>query len=142
MTILDQISLIAQGVDPSTGELFDISILNSDPEIRKAIRILNSVSSRKPEPQNSSPTYNSNSIPFRNSEIEISEIAERLRALRRDISAAAALPSYCIFTDKTLDQLAALHITSKPQLLSIHGIGRRRYEDYGDAIFSVLQPFI
>lgn len=134
MTILDQISLIAQGVDPSTGELFDISILNSDPEIRKAIRVLNSASRRKPEPQNS--------IPIRNSEIEISEISELLRALRRDLAAAAALPPYCIFTDKTLDQLAALHITSKPQLLSVYGIGQRRYEDYGDAIFSILQPFI
>jgi superfamily II DNA helicase RecQ len=133
MTILDQISLIAQGVDPSTGELFDISILNSDPEIRKAIRVLNSVSSRKPEPQNS--------IPFRNSEIEISEIAERLRALRRDISAAAALPSYCIFTDKTLNQLASMRITSKPQLLYIYGINRKRYEQYGDAIFAVLSDY-
>jgi ATP-dependent DNA helicase RecQ len=64
---------------------------------------------------------------------------DALRACRRELAKAQAVPPYVIFHDATLREMAAL----KPQTLGglgqVSGVGARKLEAYGDAFLEVIR---
>ena len=62
------------------------------------------------------------------------ELFERLRALRKRLASERKVPAYVVFSDRTLQALAAQKPRTADRLLEIPGIGQKKLEEYG-AIF-------
>ncbi|HEX8432253.1 MAG TPA: ATP-dependent DNA helicase RecQ, partial [Longimicrobium sp.] len=61
------------------------------------------------------------------------ELYGRLKALRSQLAKEANLPSYCIFPDKTLVELARRRPGTDAELLAVPGVGPAKLEKYGSA---------
>ena len=67
---------------------------------------------------------------------------ERLRLLRKNIADEAGVPPYVVFTDTTLQEMAAERPTTKIAMLSISGVGAQKFERYGDLFISEIIDFV
>jgi ATP-dependent DNA helicase RecQ len=68
-----------------------------------------------------------------------SELYGRLRALRTELARAAALPAYCVFSDRTLIEMAAAAPRSPDELLAVPGVGPAKLERYGEAFLACIR---
>jgi DNA helicase-2/ATP-dependent DNA helicase PcrA len=66
-----------------------------------------------------------------------SDLVERLKTWRREVSQAKGVPAYVIFNDSTLEIIAATRPESEAALVAVPGIGPARLEAYGDAIIEI-----
>jgi ATP-dependent DNA helicase RecQ len=66
---------------------------------------------------------------------------EKLRGLRTEIAKASSVPAFVIFSDATLRELARCRPVSTENLLAVHGIGRRKADDYGERIMEMIQEY-
>ncbi|HVF09838.1 MAG TPA: RecQ family ATP-dependent DNA helicase, partial [Abditibacteriaceae bacterium] len=64
---------------------------------------------------------------------------ETLRMWRRGQALSENLPPYCIFSDRTMQELARLKPTDESELRTITGIGEAKLEKYGAAVLEVLR---
>lgn len=64
-----------------------------------------------------------------------------LKRWRSEVASEKSLPAYCIFSDKTLRELATIKPSSEGELEDVHGIGPSKSVEYGSAILSVLDDF-
>jgi ATP-dependent DNA helicase RecQ len=69
---------------------------------------------------------------------EEAELYGRLKALRSRLAKEANLPSYCVFPDKTLVELARRRPGTEAELLAVPGVGPAKLEKYGDAFMEEL----
>ncbi|MFU8830246.1 MAG: RQC domain-containing protein, partial [Phycisphaerales bacterium] len=69
------------------------------------------------------------------------DLFESLRELRRDLAAERAVPAYVIFGDRTLRELARIKPSSTHELLGVHGIGRRKLDEFGGIIIDHIWAF-
>lgn len=76
-------------------------------------------------------------------DLDAEEIAlfNTLRAWRREVALEAEKPPYLIFPDATLLQIAKVKPKTPTQLMSISGVGEKKYERYAEAIFSMMQAY-
>jgi ATP-dependent DNA helicase RecQ len=66
------------------------------------------------------------------------ELFVRLRALRKQLADARAVPAYVVFSDATLVQMAERRPRTEAELLEISGVGPKKVEQYGAAFLSLL----
>jgi ATP-dependent DNA helicase RecQ len=66
------------------------------------------------------------------------ELYLELKALRRTIADARAVPAYIVFSDATLVQMAERRPRTEAELLQIPGVGPKKVELYGAQFLSVL----
>ena len=64
-----------------------------------------------------------------------------LRAWRREAAQEAGKPPYLIFPDATLLQIAKLKPKTPEALMSVSGVGEKKFERYADAIFSMVAEY-
>ena len=64
---------------------------------------------------------------------------EQLRQLRKDIAQERGLPAYVVFADKTLRALALAKPTTKVDMLTVKGVGPKKYQRYGDRFLNVIR---
>jgi ATP-dependent DNA helicase RecQ len=64
---------------------------------------------------------------------------EKLRQLRLEIAKRLNLPSYVVFHDKTLREMAARRPSGRAELLAIAGVGERKAEQYGDQFLQAIR---
>ena len=64
---------------------------------------------------------------------------EALRAVRRELAAAAGLPPYVIFHDSSLRAMAATRPASMGEMGRIPGVGARKLEAYGAAFLAAIK---
>jgi len=62
----------------------------------------------------------------------------KLKALRRQIADARHVPPYLVFSDATLQEMAARRPSSPAEMLMINGVGERKLELYGEAFLALL----
>ncbi|MFD2516099.1 DNA helicase RecQ [Pontibacter locisalis] len=67
---------------------------------------------------------------------------ETLRTLRKSLADENGVPPYVIFTDTTLQEMAAERPTNKISMLAISGVGSQKYDRYGDIFISKIIDFI
>ncbi|MBC5773594.1 DNA helicase RecQ [Pontibacter sp. KCTC 32443] len=67
---------------------------------------------------------------------------ERLRALRKRMADEHGVPPYVIFSDSTLQEMAAEKPTNRIAMLSISGVGSLKYERYGYDFVNEIINFI
>ena len=63
---------------------------------------------------------------------------ERLRALRKRLADAQAVPAYVVFSDATLGAMAALRPQTLEELRCVSGVGETKLARYGAAFLAVL----
>ena len=69
---------------------------------------------------------------------EAERIIQELKAWRKRKANDMNVPTYIIFGDKTLLDLAAKKPKDKNQLLNVHGIGTAKAEEYGKSILRII----
>ncbi|WP_331487813.1 DNA helicase RecQ [Anaerocolumna sp. AGMB13025] len=66
---------------------------------------------------------------------------ELLRKLRSDIAKEEKIPPYIVFSDKTLLELCLHMPLSEEDMLSISGIGRFKYDKYGERFMEAIKEY-
>jgi ATP-dependent DNA helicase RecQ len=69
------------------------------------------------------------------------ELFELLREERKKIADENGLPPYVVFTDRSLTEFARLFPENKSDMLRIHGVGEKKYEQYGEHFLQLIQTF-
>lgn len=75
-------------------------------------------------------------------ELELSfddKVFEEFKTLRREIANENEVPAYVIFGDKTLKELSQKLPITKEEFLEINGVGKVRFEKYGNAFLLACQ---
>lgn len=67
---------------------------------------------------------------------------DRLVALRKRLAAQKGVPTYVIFHNKALDEMARLCPQSREEFMAISGVGERKYEAYGPCFAEVIAAYI
>jgi ATP-dependent DNA helicase RecQ len=62
-----------------------------------------------------------------------------LKALRTRLAKAEAVPAYVIFSDRSLNDMAAKRPLSRQAFSGIHGVGQAKLERYADAFLAVVR---
>jgi ATP-dependent DNA helicase RecQ len=62
-----------------------------------------------------------------------------LRVLRTELARAEHVPSYCIFPDRTLLEMAVRRPDSPDLLANVHGVGPAKLDRYGDRFLAVIR---
>lgn len=70
-----------------------------------------------------------------------SGLLAQLKAWRTQTARSKQVPSYVIFNNKTLTQLAQLKPKTTKQLLAINGIGEQKLAQYGDSVLAIIADF-
>ncbi|MCT4596427.1 MAG: DNA helicase RecQ [Vallitalea sp.] len=78
-----------------------------------------------------------------NEEIQVKqELFDRLRKLRRTIASEENIPPYVVFSDATLTELSTKYPTNKFAMLSIKGIGEKKYQQYGEQFMDIINIYV
>ncbi len=64
------------------------------------------------------------------------DLFERLRALRKRLADERKVPAYVVFSDRTLQAMAAEKPCTADGLLEIHGVGQKKLDEYGQAFLA------
>jgi len=64
-------------------------------------------------------------------------IFEQLRGLRTEIAKRSSVPPYVVFSDKTLQEMAAKLPRNRSEMLQIGGIGEVKFDRYGEAFLEL-----
>ncbi len=70
---------------------------------------------------------------------ESSEVMDRLKEWRKNMSMKSGIPAYMIFHDRTLIEIAQKMPTSKEELEDINGLGPVKIMRYGEEILRIVQ---
>ncbi|WP_217586351.1 DNA helicase RecQ [Lentibacillus saliphilus] len=66
------------------------------------------------------------------------DLFESLRQLRKDMADAQAVPPYVIFSDATLKEFARYLPDTESDMLTITGVGEKKYAKYGEAFMEAI----
>ncbi len=69
------------------------------------------------------------------------DLFELLRKRRYELAQKDHVPPYIIFSDKTLREMSALLPATKEEMLAINGIGKVKYERYGEAFQGIVEEY-
>jgi ATP-dependent DNA helicase RecQ len=70
------------------------------------------------------------------------QLFELLRAHRKQLADAAAVPPYVVFSDVTLRHIAREYPTENTAFLRIPGVGERKLADYGPSFIRVINTYL
>jgi ATP-dependent DNA helicase RecQ len=62
-----------------------------------------------------------------------------LRQLRTELARQERVPSYCIFADRTLVEMAIRRPDSFDSLATVHGVGPAKLDRYGERFLAVIR---
>jgi ATP-dependent DNA helicase RecQ len=69
------------------------------------------------------------------------DLFSALKNLRNSIAKEKNLPSYIVFSDKSLHDMCHLLPRNKDEFLLVNGVGQNKLENYGDAFLKVICEF-
>ena len=69
------------------------------------------------------------------------DLLERLRAQRTALARAEAVPPYCVFTDRTLREMAAHLPVDHMALRQLYGVGDAKVRKYGDIFLTLIRDY-
>lgn len=69
------------------------------------------------------------------------DLFEQLRELRYELSTEKGLAPFMVFHDSTLKEMASYFPQSKEALLSIKGVGQKKYESYGEQFIALIKDY-
>lgn len=75
-------------------------------------------------------------------DFETQRVFERLRTVRRKLAEHLNLPAFCVFSDKTLREIARTRPTSFADLLTVHGVGTRKCDQFGQEMLDAIRETV
>ncbi|MDB5235533.1 MAG: ATP-dependent helicase RecQ, partial [Hymenobacter sp.] len=66
------------------------------------------------------------------------QLFDKLRKLRKSIADEQGVPPYVVFSDATLQEMAAERPVSRVGMLGISGVGMKKFETYGEAFIKLI----
>ena len=69
------------------------------------------------------------------------KIFDMVRRLRARIANAEGVPSYIVFSDKTLAHMCIVRPVNREQMLTVSGVGVFKYEKYGEQFLDSVRDF-
>jgi ATP-dependent DNA helicase RecQ len=69
------------------------------------------------------------------------DLLERLRAQRTALAQAEAVPPYCVFTDRTLREMATHLPVDHMALRQLYGVGDAKVRKYGDIFLTLIRDY-
>ena len=66
------------------------------------------------------------------------EIYKKLMAKRNEIAKQKSLPSYCVLSNKVLENISKHQPNNLEELIKIKGIGKEKINQYGDMILNLV----
>jgi hypothetical protein len=66
------------------------------------------------------------------------DLVDRLKTWRLEQARSQGVPAYVVFTDKTLEAIAAIKPSTESALLDVPGIGPAKLDAYGDQLLDLL----
>ncbi len=69
------------------------------------------------------------------------DLFNQLRELRKKIAVAANVPSFVVFSDASLIEMAAYLPKTPEALLNINGVGQKKLAQYGEVFLKLLQSY-
>ena len=69
------------------------------------------------------------------------DLLERLRLQRTTLARAEAVPPYCVFTDRTLRDMATHQPADRTALLQIYGVGEAKVRKYGEIFLALIREY-
>jgi ATP-dependent DNA helicase RecQ len=69
------------------------------------------------------------------------DLLERLRLQRTTLARAEAVPPYCVFTDRTLRDMAMQRPADRTALLQIYGVGEAKVRKYGEIFLALIREY-
>ena len=69
------------------------------------------------------------------------DLREQLRGLRSLFARRIQVPAYCIFKNKTLDDITVRLPQTKTDLVACHGIKETKYQNFGSAILTIIKQY-
>jgi len=66
---------------------------------------------------------------------------DKLKELRYNLAKAKGMPTFMIFHDSALKEMAELMPKDKEEFLTVKGVGLKKYESYGDDFISVITGY-
>ena len=70
------------------------------------------------------------------------ELYEMLVSLRSEIAKEEGVAPYMVFGDATLKNMASSYATNKEEMLNISGVGKIKYEKYGNRFEDIIEKYI
>jgi ATP-dependent DNA helicase RecQ len=67
---------------------------------------------------------------------------EHLRILRKEVADASKVPPYVVFSDRSLRAIAAHMPENEREFLCLHGIGEKKFQNYGIPFLHALHDFL
>lgn len=67
---------------------------------------------------------------------------EQLKALRKELAYSENVPPYIIFSDAVLTEMCKYYPTNKEVMLTLKGIGEKKYEKYGDKFETLIKAYV
>lgn len=126
---LDIIEGLVNGYDPFTGEIFDDNHILNNKQVKDIIHKLK-IKYYK---------YGVMHIEFNDLSPKQKSIFDKLKEWRRNKSKAEGYNgAYMVFSDDTLLNLVCSNIHKKEDLLNIKGIGKIKYNKYGEDVYHIL----
>lgn len=78
----------------------------------------------------------------RSTDIAVNEgLFEQLVALRKTLAAQKGVPTYVIFHNKALEEMAREYPQNRSEFLAISGVGEKKYESYGAKFAEVIAAY-
>lgn len=69
------------------------------------------------------------------------ELFQRLRQLRQELAVQAGLPSYIVFSDRALLEMATYLPQDEPQFLLVNGVGAAKLAHYGQRFLELIRAY-
>jgi len=66
------------------------------------------------------------------------QLFDKLRRLRKQIADEQGVPPYVVFSDATLQEMAAERPVSRVGMLGVSGVGMKKFETYGEAFIKLI----
>lgn len=70
------------------------------------------------------------------------ELFEELRQLRKKLAQEKGVPPYLVFSDATLEEMAAVRPTNDLEMQRISGVGERKLHLYGDVFQALIRDYV
>ena len=127
------ISALAEGIDPTTGEVLpDDSVCNKGEVVRALYAVLNISEDEKEVCKTSKKGPDNYDV----------VLYERLKALRNKIAVEKKIAPYMVLANIPLMHMAAHKPTSKTDLQGIYGLGSSKIGQYGQIFIDEIQDYI
>lgn len=128
------VSALAEGIDPTTGELLpENSVYNKGDIVRALYAVLDACSDKKRQ------TKKTNK---KEPDHYDTALYERLKKLRNKIAVERDLLPFQVFPNLPLKHMASQKPTTKEDLLKVYGVGKYTMRQYGLAFLAEIKDYL